>query len=185
MAPRFCAEPCIAAIVPGAKIPARLWSRSVRIAFTLVAACVAVAACTGSRDVSSTPPTVSYKVTGSNVTQVNVKAQNYCARLGRSALFQGLQLGPSDKVAVYSWRARRRRAVSRRRSSAVASRRAHRRGSRTEGQVASLPRSLHVPAAPCSRGSPRGGETADARRYANSLASDDIRSATMKKGLAR
>lgn len=73
-----------------------------RMALTLLAACVAVAACTGSREVSSRPPTVSYKVTGNNVTQANVKAAKYCARYGRSALLQGIQPEPSGKVAVYS-----------------------------------------------------------------------------------
>jgi len=77
----------------------------------LLAACVGLAACTGSRDVSSSPPptashkpppTVSYKITGNNVSQANVKAEKYCARFGRSALFQGLQPAPSGKVAVYS-----------------------------------------------------------------------------------
>jgi hypothetical protein len=61
----------------------------VRIAVTLLAACVGLAACTGSRDVSSSPPpiasykpppTISYKVTGNNVSQANVKAENYCLR---------------------------------------------------------------------------------------------------------
>jgi hypothetical protein len=73
-----------------------------RIVLALVAACATVAACTGSREVSSPAPTVSYKVSGNNVSRANVKAQNYCARYGHSALFQGLQPGPSGKVAVYT-----------------------------------------------------------------------------------
>jgi hypothetical protein len=81
----------------------------VRIAFTL-AACIGLAACTGSRDVSSSPPptaayepppTVSYKVTGNNVSQANVKAENYCARFGHSAFFQGLRPVRSGNVAAY------------------------------------------------------------------------------------
>jgi hypothetical protein len=75
---------------------------SMRIVLTLVASCITVAACTGSRNVSSPPPTVSYKVTGNNVSRANVKAQNYCAHYGRSALLKEIQPVPSGKVAVYS-----------------------------------------------------------------------------------
>ena len=74
-----------------------------RIAFTLVVACVAVAACASSHDLSPTPPTVFfYNVTGNNVSQANVRAESYCARFGRTAVFQGLQPGQSGNVAVYS-----------------------------------------------------------------------------------
>jgi hypothetical protein len=74
-----------------------------RIALTLVAACVAVAACTGSHDVNSTPPTVFfYNVTANNVSPAEVRAQNYCARFGRSALFRGLQPGRSGNRAWFS-----------------------------------------------------------------------------------
>ncbi len=52
----------------------------------LVAAAVAagaVAACTPR--VSSTPPTVSYRVIGSDVSQANANAINYCQRYGTGA----------------------------------------------------------------------------------------------------
>src|SRR5215469_12450685 len=62
-----------------------------------------VAACTGSHDVNSTPPTVFfYNVTGNNPSQAEMRAQNYCARFGRSALFRGLQPGPSGNRAWFS-----------------------------------------------------------------------------------
>jgi len=74
-----------------------------RIALTLVAACVAVGACTDSPDVNSTPPTVFfYNVTANNVSPAEVRAQNYCARFGRSALFRGLQPGGSGNRAWFS-----------------------------------------------------------------------------------
>jgi hypothetical protein len=72
-----------------------------RFTFPLLA-CVVLAACGGSRQVTSTPPTVSYQVTGNDVSQTNVQAQNYCARYNRAALFQGVQARPSGNVAVYS-----------------------------------------------------------------------------------
>ena len=73
-----------------------------RITLPLLATCAVLAACGGPREVTSTPPTVSYQVTGNDISQTNVQAQNYCARYGRSALFQGVQPGPSGNVAVYS-----------------------------------------------------------------------------------
>jgi len=73
-----------------------------RITLPLLATCAALAACGGPREVTSTPPTVSYQVTGNDIAQTNVAAQNYCARYGRSALFEGVQPSPSGNVAVYS-----------------------------------------------------------------------------------
>ncbi len=74
-----------------------------RAAFPLLAACALLAACsTGSRQVSSTPPTVSYQVSGNDVSQTAVRAQNYCAQYGRAAQYQGLQATSSGNVAVYA-----------------------------------------------------------------------------------
>ena len=72
-----------------------------RFTFPLLA-CALLAACGGSREVTSTPPTVSYQVRGNDVSQTNVQAQNYCARYDRAAIFQGVQPGASGNVAVYS-----------------------------------------------------------------------------------
>jgi len=41
-------------------------------------------------------------VTGNDVSETNVQAQNYCARYGRTALFEGVQASPTGNVAVYS-----------------------------------------------------------------------------------
>jgi hypothetical protein len=73
-----------------------------RITLPLLATCAVLAACSDPREVASTPPTVSYQVRGDDISQTNVQAQNYCARYGRSALFQGVQSSPSGNVAVYS-----------------------------------------------------------------------------------
>ena len=64
-------------------------------------ACAVLAAC-GPRQVTSTPPTVSYQVTGNDVSQTNAQAQNYCARYNRAALFQGVRASSSGNVALYS-----------------------------------------------------------------------------------
>jgi hypothetical protein len=70
------------------------------LALTLVLG--ALAACTGPSQVAATPPTVSYRVTGNDVAQAGVNAQQYCARFGRTARFEGLQATASGNVAVYS-----------------------------------------------------------------------------------
>jgi hypothetical protein len=65
-------------------------------------ACALLAACGGPRQATSTPPRVTYQVTGNDVSQTNVQAQNYCARYNHAAIFQGVQPSPSGNVAVYS-----------------------------------------------------------------------------------
>jgi hypothetical protein len=82
-----------------------------RFTFPLLA-CALLAACGGSREVTSTPPTVSYQVRGNDVSQTNVQAQNYCARYSRAAVFQGVQPSPSGNVAVYSCEGPAARAVA-------------------------------------------------------------------------
>ena len=85
----------------GREAPTAMELPLMRITFPLLAACTALAAC-GPSQVTSTPPTVSYPVTGNDVSQTNVQAQNYCARYGHTALFQGVRPSPSGNVAVYS-----------------------------------------------------------------------------------
>ncbi|HEX9462271.1 MAG TPA: hypothetical protein VGB82_06690 [Alphaproteobacteria bacterium] len=53
------------------------------IALSAVLALAAVAACTPRVD--ETPPTVSYRVIGSDISDANAKAMNYCQRYGRGA----------------------------------------------------------------------------------------------------
>ena len=62
----------------------------------------ALAACTGPSQVAATPPTVSYRVTGNDVAQSGVNAQQHCAQFGRNARFEGVQPTASGNIAVYS-----------------------------------------------------------------------------------
>jgi len=71
-------------------------------ALALILVLGALAACTGPSRVAATPPTVSYRVTGNDVAQAGVNAQQYCAQFGRTARFEGLQATASGNVAVYS-----------------------------------------------------------------------------------
>jgi uncharacterized lipoprotein YajG len=61
-----------------------------------------VAGCSGPSQVSATPPTVSYRVTGNDVAQAGVNAQQYCGQFGRTAQFQGIQPTSSGNIAVYA-----------------------------------------------------------------------------------
>lgn len=61
-----------------------------------------IAGCSGPSEVSATPPTVSYHITGNDVAQAGVNAQQYCGRYGRTAQFQGVQATGSGSVAVYA-----------------------------------------------------------------------------------
>jgi hypothetical protein len=65
---------------------------------SLGAAVGLLAACSG-QEVSSSPPAVSYKVNGSDVSQANANASQYCARYGTTtAYLQSIQNG----VATYT-----------------------------------------------------------------------------------
>jgi hypothetical protein len=52
--------------------------------------------------VSATPPSVSYRVTGNDISQANASAAQYCQRYGAGAQYQGLQSSSSGNVAVYT-----------------------------------------------------------------------------------
>jgi hypothetical protein len=75
-----------------------------RVALPLLLGCAALAtACTSQPNrVSSTPPSVSYRVSSNNVADTNVEAQNYCARYGHAAQYRGVQNTTDGTVAVYS-----------------------------------------------------------------------------------
>lgn len=74
-----------------------------RAVFPLLAACAALAACsTGSRQVNTAPPSVSYQVTGNGLARTNAEAQNYCAQYGHAAQYRGVQPSSSGNVAVYT-----------------------------------------------------------------------------------
>lgn len=71
------------------------------VAVMLLSGTGLLAAC-GPSQVSATPPTVSYRVTGNDVAQAGANAQQYCSRFGTSAQFQGFQQTPSGNTAVYA-----------------------------------------------------------------------------------
>ena len=74
-----------------------------RAALPLLGACAVLAACSNmGQQASSSPPSVSYQVTGNNVSQTNARAQNYCAQYGRAAQYQGVRAMSSGNVAVYT-----------------------------------------------------------------------------------
>jgi hypothetical protein len=51
---------------------------------------------------AATPPTVSYRIAGNDISQANASAAQYCQRYGTGAQYQGLRASPSGNVAVYS-----------------------------------------------------------------------------------
>jgi rare lipoprotein A (peptidoglycan hydrolase) len=61
---------------------------------------------------SSTPPSVSVRVSGNDVPATNEQAQNYCARYGRAAQYRGVQDDAEGEVA-YSTERRRRHPAAR------------------------------------------------------------------------
>jgi len=73
----------------------------------LLAGLGALAACSTAErnEVSATPPvppSVSYRVTGTDISQANVSATAYCQRYGAGPVYQGLQSTPTGNVATYS-----------------------------------------------------------------------------------
>ena len=74
----------------------------IRTLLHVLAACVVLAGCSEeSQQIKSSPPTVTYEVTGNDVSEANAKAQNFCARYNTPALFEGVQAKSWGKVAVY------------------------------------------------------------------------------------
>jgi hypothetical protein len=70
----------------------------------LVLAGLGLAGCSWAdrNEVTANPPSVSYRVTGNDISQANVSAQQYCQRYNAGAQFQGLQPTQSGNVAVYA-----------------------------------------------------------------------------------
>jgi hypothetical protein len=74
-----------------------------RAALAPLVACAALAAGASEADrVSSTPPSVSLRVSGNDVPATNEEAQNYCARYGHAAQYRGVQGVAEGEVAVYT-----------------------------------------------------------------------------------
>jgi hypothetical protein len=73
-----------------------------RALFPVLAACVVLAGCSQApQQINSTPPTVTYQVTGNDISEANAEAQNFCARYNRHAQFEGVHATSWGKVAVY------------------------------------------------------------------------------------
>lgn len=72
--------------------------------FPLLLGLAALGACTNqsSDRVAATPPSVSYRVNGSDISQTNLSASQYCQRYGTGAQYQGMQQSTSGPVAVYT-----------------------------------------------------------------------------------
>jgi hypothetical protein len=64
----------------------------------LLAIAGGLGACTASHTASPPPPTVSYRVSGADLTQANANAAQYCRGLGSNAVFLSLK----DGVATYN-----------------------------------------------------------------------------------
>jgi hypothetical protein len=74
---------------------------------SLCAALTAIGALAGcaepaSQQVAASPPTVSYRVAGSNMAQANADAGRYCAQYGMAARLNGTQPDGAGAVASYS-----------------------------------------------------------------------------------
>jgi hypothetical protein len=73
-----------------------------RTLLPLLPTCVVLAGCSEApQQINSSPPKVTYQVTGNDVSEANAEAQNYCARYNRHAVFEGVQATSWGKVAVY------------------------------------------------------------------------------------
>jgi hypothetical protein len=72
-------------------------------AIVLIAGLAGLAACVpDTPQVSAATPTVSYRVAGTDISQANISAAQYCGRYGATAQYQGLQATSSGNVALYS-----------------------------------------------------------------------------------
>jgi hypothetical protein len=53
------------------------------------------------RVANETPPGVSYRFSGDNVAEANVRADRYCAQYGKRAQLESVKRGSPDNIAVY------------------------------------------------------------------------------------
>jgi hypothetical protein len=53
------------------------------------------------RVASATPPGVSYRFTGDNMSEANLRANRYCAQYGKRAVLEDVTRGSTDNVAAY------------------------------------------------------------------------------------
>ena len=74
-----------------------------RPALCLIATASLLTACASNPpELTSSPPTVSYQISGNDVSRANVSAQHYCQRYRQAAQFQGIQPTASGNVAIYT-----------------------------------------------------------------------------------
>ncbi len=75
-----------------------------RATMTLLLALGSLAGCAyqQTREVSATPPTVSYQVFGNDISQANAQADRYCQQYGMFSNLQTVQPNGSQGVATYS-----------------------------------------------------------------------------------
>ena len=87
--------------VPSRRNQQRRGATFLRTFLPLLAACVLAGCSQAPPQIKSSAPTVTYQVTGNDVSEANAKAQNFCARYNTHALFEGVQATSWGKVAVY------------------------------------------------------------------------------------
>jgi hypothetical protein len=76
-----------------------------RLLIAIGAAAFALSACTtGTQEVASAPPGVSYRVTDASVSDANLRAERYCERYSRHAVLEGVSQSGGDRIASYSCR---------------------------------------------------------------------------------
>ena len=71
-------------------------------ALTAIGALAGCAETGGTQQVAAAPPSVSYRVAGSNLAQANADAGRYCAQYGMAARLNGTQPDGASAVASYS-----------------------------------------------------------------------------------
>jgi hypothetical protein len=74
-----------------------------RTALPMIAVLGLFAACANEpREVSATAPSVSYQVTGNDLSHSNASAARYCQQYGAAARLQGVQPSGSGSVTTYA-----------------------------------------------------------------------------------
>jgi len=77
--------------------------RTLSLCAVLMAACTLVGCAeTASQQVAASPPTVSYRVAGANLSQANADAGRYCGQYGMAAQLNGTPPDGGGAVANYS-----------------------------------------------------------------------------------
>jgi hypothetical protein len=76
-----------------------------RYAIALVTLCAAaLAGCSGPAEVAAAPPGVSYRVSGDDVGDANLRADRYCEQYSKRAVLNGINQEGGAHLATYSCR---------------------------------------------------------------------------------